>query len=118
MFFLNLVFRNVFRAKLRTTLTIVGLVIATLAFGLLQTVVRAWYAGSEAASATRLSAQRDFAAFRAHLYPKKSAQYLVSPRSRFSTVLAARQSRKISLAVRGRIADLLLYVSEVVFRPD
>ena len=54
LFFLNLVFRNVFRAKLRTTLTIVGLVIATLAFGLLQTVVRAWYAGSEAASATRL----------------------------------------------------------------
>jgi len=54
LFFLNLVFRNVFRAKLRTTLTIVGLVIATLAFGLLQTVVRAWYAGAEAASATRL----------------------------------------------------------------
>ena len=53
-FFLNLVFRNVFRAKLRTTLTIVGLVVATLAFGLLQTVVRAWYAGSDAASATRL----------------------------------------------------------------
>ena len=42
LFFLNLVFRNVFRAKLRTTLTIVGRVIATLAFGLLQTVVRAW----------------------------------------------------------------------------
>lgn len=54
MFFLNFIFRNVFRAKLRTTLTIVGLVIATLAFGLLQTVVRAWYAGSDAASATRL----------------------------------------------------------------
>jgi putative ABC transport system permease protein len=54
LFFLNLVFRNVFRAKLRTTLTIVGLVIATLAFGLLQTVVLAWYAGSDAASATRL----------------------------------------------------------------
>lgn len=54
MFFLNFVFRNVFRAKLRSTLTIVGLVIATLAFGLLQTVVRAWYVGSEAASATRL----------------------------------------------------------------
>lgn len=54
MFFLNFVFRNVFRAKLRTTLTIVGLVIAILAFGLLQTVVRAWYAGADAASATRL----------------------------------------------------------------
>ena len=54
MFFLNFVFRNVFRAKLRSTLTIVGLVIAILAFGLLQTVVRAWYAGADAASATRL----------------------------------------------------------------
>jgi putative ABC transport system permease protein len=53
-FFLKLIARNVFRAKLRSTLTIVGLVIAILAFGLLQTVVRAWYAGSEAASATRL----------------------------------------------------------------
>ncbi len=54
MFFLNFVFRNVFRAKLRSTLTIVGLIIAILAFGLLQTVVRAWYAGADAASATRL----------------------------------------------------------------
>jgi putative ABC transport system permease protein len=54
MFFLKLVARNVFRARLRSTLTIIGLVIAILAFGLLQTVVRAWYAGSEAASATRL----------------------------------------------------------------
>jgi putative ABC transport system permease protein len=54
MFFLKLVVRNVFRAKLRSTLTIIGLVIAVLAFGLLQTVVRAWYAGSDAASATRL----------------------------------------------------------------
>jgi putative ABC transport system permease protein len=52
--FSEFVFRNVFRARLRSTLTIIGLVIATLAFGLLQTVVRAWYAGSEAASATRL----------------------------------------------------------------
>jgi putative ABC transport system permease protein len=57
MFFLKLVARNVFRAKLRSTLTIVGLVIAVLAFGLLQTVVRAWYAGSDAASATRLIAR-------------------------------------------------------------
>ena len=54
MFFLKFVARNVFRAKLRSSLTILGLVIAILAFGLLQTVVRAWYAGSDAASATRL----------------------------------------------------------------
>jgi putative ABC transport system permease protein len=54
MFFLKFVFKNVFRARLRSGLTILGLVIAILAFGLLQTVVRAWYAGSEAASGTRL----------------------------------------------------------------
>ena len=54
MFFLKLVARNVFRARLRSSLTIIGMVIAILAFGLLQTVVRAWYAGSDAASATRL----------------------------------------------------------------
>jgi putative ABC transport system permease protein len=53
-FFLKFISRNVFRAKLRSGLTILGLVIAILAFGLLQTVVRAWYAGSDAASATRL----------------------------------------------------------------
>ncbi|MCU0769853.1 MAG: FtsX-like permease family protein [Burkholderiaceae bacterium] len=57
MFFLRFVLRNVFRARLRAALTILGLVIAILAFGLLQTVVRAWYAGSEAASATRLIAR-------------------------------------------------------------
>jgi putative ABC transport system permease protein len=57
MFFFKLVARNVFRARLRSTLTIVGLVIAVLAFGLLQTVVRAWYAGADAASATRLIAR-------------------------------------------------------------
>ena len=54
MFFLKFVLRNVFRARLRAGLTILGLVIATLAFGLLQTVVRAWYAGADASSATRL----------------------------------------------------------------
>ncbi|HEU4622181.1 MAG TPA: FtsX-like permease family protein [Burkholderiaceae bacterium] len=54
MFFAKLILRNVFRAKLRSGLTIVGLVVAILAFGLLQTVVRAWYAGSDASSAARL----------------------------------------------------------------
>ena len=54
MFFLKLVFRNAFRARLRTGLTILGLVIALTAFGLLQTVVKAWYAGVDAASSTRL----------------------------------------------------------------
>ncbi len=54
MFFLKLIVRNVFRAKLRAALTILGLVIAIVAFGLLQTVVRAWYAGSDMASNQRL----------------------------------------------------------------
>ncbi len=54
MFFFKLIFKNVFRAKLRSTLTIVGLVISIVAFGLLQTVVNAWFAGSNAASSSRL----------------------------------------------------------------
>ncbi len=54
MFFFKLVFKNVFRAKLRSSLTIIGLIIAIVAFGLLQTVVDAWFAGSNAASASRL----------------------------------------------------------------
>ena len=54
MYFLKLIFKNVFRAKLRTSLTIVGLVISILAFGLLQTVVDAWFAGANASSAARM----------------------------------------------------------------
>ncbi|MGH7187460.1 MAG: ABC transporter permease, partial [Pseudomonadota bacterium] len=38
-------------------LTLVGLVVAILAFGFLQTVVHAWYAGADMASATRLIAR-------------------------------------------------------------
>jgi putative ABC transport system permease protein len=53
-FFLRLVLRNAFRAKLRAGLTVLGLVIALVAFGVLQTMVRAWYAGADAASPTRL----------------------------------------------------------------
>ena len=54
MFFLKLVLRNAFRARLRAALTVLGLVIAIVAFGLLQTMVKAWYAGVDASSATRL----------------------------------------------------------------
>jgi putative ABC transport system permease protein len=54
MYYFKLIFKNVFRAKLRTALTILGLIIAVMAFGLLQTVVDAWYAGANAASGTRL----------------------------------------------------------------
>lgn len=51
---LNLVLRNAFRHKLRTLLTLVGLMVAVLSFGLLSTVVDAWYAGAEGASNARL----------------------------------------------------------------
>jgi len=50
----KLIVRNAFRHRLRTSLTVLGIVIAVLAFGLLQTVVGAWYVGVEASSSTRL----------------------------------------------------------------
>lgn len=50
----KLIFRNAFRHKLRAFLTVLGVTIAILAFGLLRTVISAWYAGVEASSASRL----------------------------------------------------------------
>ena len=49
-----LVLRNALRHKLRTLLTVVGIVVAIVAFGLLRTVVDAWYAGANASSSARL----------------------------------------------------------------
>ena len=49
-----LIIRNALRHKLRTLLTVVGIVVAIVAFGLLRTVVDAWYAGANASSSTRL----------------------------------------------------------------
>ena len=54
MFVPNLVFKNAFRHKLRTALTMVGIVVAITAFGLLRTIVDAWYAGANASSSARL----------------------------------------------------------------
>ena len=54
MYIIKLLYRNSLRHKLRTFLTILGLTVAILAFGLLRTVVSAWYAGVEASSASRL----------------------------------------------------------------
>ena len=54
MFLFRLLLKNAFRHKLRTLLTMVGLVVAVSAFGLLRTIVDAWYAGAEASSSTRL----------------------------------------------------------------
>ena len=51
---LKLVLRNALRHRLRTALTVLGLVVAVLAFGLLQTVIDAWYSGARAASNGRL----------------------------------------------------------------
>jgi len=54
MHILKIHFKNAFRHKLRTGLTILSITVALLAFGLLRTVVSAWYSGVEASSAYRL----------------------------------------------------------------
>ena len=51
---LKLIFKNTLRHKLRTSLTILGIAVAVIAFGLLRTVVTAWSVGVEASSANRL----------------------------------------------------------------
>lgn len=50
----KLIWKNALRHKLRTTLTVAGIAIAVIAFGLLRTVVTAWYAGVEASAPDRL----------------------------------------------------------------
>src|SRR6266581_5300671 len=54
MYVILLVIKNALRHKLRTMLTIVGIVVAITAFGLLRTIVDAWYAGANASSSARL----------------------------------------------------------------
>jgi len=54
MHFLKLILRNTLRHKLRTGLTVLGIIVAIVAFGLLRTVVDAWYSGAEGSSDTRL----------------------------------------------------------------
>lgn len=54
MFLLRLLLKNAFRYRLRALLTMIGLVVAIAAFGLLRTIVDAWYAGVDATSSTRL----------------------------------------------------------------
>jgi putative ABC transport system permease protein len=54
MFLARLLLKNAFRHRLRTLLTLVGLVVAIAAFGFLRSVIEAWYAGVEASSSTRL----------------------------------------------------------------
>jgi putative ABC transport system permease protein len=54
MFLLKILSRNALRHKLRTGLTVLGIAIAILSYGLLSTVVTAWYAGVNSSSASRL----------------------------------------------------------------
>lgn len=54
MFAIKLLWRNAFRHRLRTFLTVLAITIAIVAFGLLRTFIDAWYAGVEASSASRL----------------------------------------------------------------
>lgn len=51
---LKLIIRNAFRHRLRTILTVIGVAVAILAFGMLRTLVGLWYLGVEQSSATRL----------------------------------------------------------------
>ena len=52
--YIKILFKNAFRHKLRTILTIVSITIAILAFGMLRTIVDSVYTGVERASAKRL----------------------------------------------------------------
>jgi putative ABC transport system permease protein len=54
MLWLRLLLKNAFRHRLRAALTILGLVVAIASFGLLRTIVDAWYAGVKASSSARL----------------------------------------------------------------
>ncbi|MBX3666082.1 MAG: FtsX-like permease family protein [Burkholderiales bacterium] len=54
MHLLKLILRNALRHRLRTLLTVLGLLVAVLSFGLLQTVVDAWYSGANNAAPDRL----------------------------------------------------------------
>lgn len=51
---LKLIYKNLFRHSLRSMLTILGIAVAVLAFGLLRTVVTAWSFGVDASAANRL----------------------------------------------------------------
>jgi putative ABC transport system permease protein len=54
MILLKILLRNGLRHPLRSALTLAAVAVALLAFGLLRTVIDAWYLGVQAASATRL----------------------------------------------------------------
>lgn len=51
---LRLVLKNMWRHRLRTTLTVLGITVAIVSFGLLRTIVDSWYASASTSSAARL----------------------------------------------------------------
>jgi putative ABC transport system permease protein len=51
---MKLIFKNAMRHKLRTFLTILGLALAVMAFGLILTFINAWYAGARSAAPDRI----------------------------------------------------------------
>jgi putative ABC transport system permease protein len=51
---LKLIYKNMFRHKLRTSLTVLGIAIAVTSFVLLRTVLTAWYEGVDASAVDRL----------------------------------------------------------------
>ncbi len=54
MYVVTLIFKNAMRHRLRTFLTILGIAVAIMSFGLLRTVVAAWHAGVTQAAPDRL----------------------------------------------------------------
>ena len=50
----KIVLKNLFRHRLRTALTMLGIATAVMAFGLIRTIVGAWSAGVEASAANRM----------------------------------------------------------------
>ncbi|MBD3298822.1 MAG: FtsX-like permease family protein [candidate division Zixibacteria bacterium] len=54
MYVFKLIFKNAMRHRLRTFLTILGIAVAIMSFGLLRTVVAAWHAGVTQAAPDRL----------------------------------------------------------------
>jgi putative ABC transport system permease protein len=50
----KLIYKNALRHKLRTVLTVLGIAVAVFSFGLIRTIIDAWYAGVEASAQNRL----------------------------------------------------------------
>lgn len=78
MTFFRLVLKNTLRNKLRLSLTVAGIAVVVAAFGLLQTTVRAWYAGVDATAQNRL-VTRHTASLSIHLPVSYQYQLAVMP---------------------------------------